>query len=93
MKYQINKGYVSQKIDKQTVIFDGENSILYTFNETASLVFALLKKGLSDKEIIQRIVGDYEVNPENAQADFKKLLSDLIAKKIVVPSSKSSDRK
>lgn len=93
MKYQLNKGYVTQRIDKQTVIFDGESSILYTFNETASFVFALIKKGLSDKEIIQKIVSVYEVSPETARADFVKLLGELIAKNIVVPYSRSSEQK
>mgnify|MGYP001057398700 CR=1 FL=1 len=34
--YQIQKGLNQQKIDKETVIFDAEESVLYTLNETAA---------------------------------------------------------
>ena len=39
---QIQKGLIIQKIDKETVIFDAEESVLYTLNETASEIFRLL---------------------------------------------------
>ena len=34
-KFKINKGFITQKMDDKTVIFDGEESMLYSFNETA----------------------------------------------------------
>jgi hypothetical protein len=47
--YQIQKGLIIQKLDKETVIFDAEKSLLYTLNETAAEIFRMLKKSL-DKE-------------------------------------------
>jgi hypothetical protein len=47
--YQIQKGLIIQKIDKQTVIFDAEESVLYTLNETAAEIFKMIKKGLKFK--------------------------------------------
>ena len=38
--HQIQKGLIIQKLDKETVIFDAEESALYTLNETAAEIFA-----------------------------------------------------
>lgn len=85
MKYKINKGLITQKLDDKTVIFDSEKSILFTFNETASYIFKNLKKGLSDEKIITKIVQRYSVSLEKAKKDLKTLLSDLKKKKIILP--------
>jgi hypothetical protein len=34
--YQLQKGLIIQKIDKETVIFDAEESVLYSLNETTA---------------------------------------------------------
>jgi len=47
--YQIQKGLIIQKIDKETVIFDAEESVLYTLNETAAEIFKMIEKGLKFK--------------------------------------------
>jgi len=83
MKYKINKGLITQKLDDKTVIFDGEESILYTFNETASEIFRLLKKNLEEKEIIGKIAKKYSIKKERVEKDFTELISDLKKKKIV----------
>ena len=88
MKYKINKGLITQKLDNKTVIFDGEESILYTFNETASEIFRLLKKNLEEKEIIGKIAKKYSIKKERVEKDFTELISDLKKKKIITGSEK-----
>lgn len=82
-KYKINKGFIVQKLDDKTVIFDGEKSSLYTFNETASFIFQKLKKGLNDKETIERVVKKYNSKKEKVRKDYEELISDLKKKKII----------
>ncbi|NMB57429.1 PqqD family protein [Candidatus Beckwithbacteria bacterium] len=88
MKYKINKGFIVQKLDNKTVIFDGEESVLYTFNETASEIFKLLKKNLNEKEIVKKIAKKYQIKTERAKKDFNDLVSDLKRKKILSSSDK-----
>jgi len=83
MKYRINKGFIVQKLDSKTVIFDGEESVLYTFNQTASEIFKLIKKGLEEKEIVEKIVKKYRVKGEKAEKDLNDLIFDLKKKKII----------
>ncbi len=88
MKYKINKGIISQKLDEKMVIFDGEESVLYTFNETASFIFQKLKRGWPEEKIIDSLVKKYQVKEERVRKDFKELVDDLKRKKIIIRSEK-----
>ena len=88
--YQIQKGLIIQKIDKETVIFDAEESVLYTLNETASEIFRLLKKGLKEEEIVERIVKKYEVRKERVENDVRELFKELEKRKILVLKNKTT---
>ncbi len=92
MRYSINKGVIVQKMGNKTVIFDGEASVLYTFNETASFIFQKLKLGWELAEIEAAMVKRYGISPEKARADLSALLGDLSAKKIVLPASRTTTR-
>jgi len=83
MKYKLNKGYITQKLDNKTVLFDGDNSILYTFNETASYIFGKMKLGWEKEKIIEQMIKKYNINKTKVENDFDELLSDLKKKKII----------
>ena len=88
--YQIQKGLIIQKIDKETVVFDAEESVLYTLNETASEIFRLLKKGLKKEEIVERIVKKYDVRKERVEKDVRELFKELEKRKILVLKNKTT---
>lgn len=82
-KIKIQKGLIVQKIDNQTLIFDADQSILYTLNETASLIFDKLKKNWNKEKIINYMLKKFEVKKERLEKDFHQLLKDLKDKKII----------
>jgi len=82
-KYKINKGFIVQKLDDKTVIFDGEESVLYTFNETASFIFQKLKLGWDKEKIIEDLIKKYQIKEKRAEKDVNDLISDLLKKKII----------
>lgn len=83
LKYKINKGYIVQKLDDKTVIFDGEDSVLYTFNESSSYIFSKLKTGMKNTDIINLMVKRYKITLTRAKKDFQNLIADLLKKKII----------
>lgn len=83
MKYKINKGFVSQKLNSKMVIFDGETSLLYTFNETASFIFQKIKRGVDRKKILEALVEKYDVGKTKATEDLNDLIKSLLKKKII----------
>ena len=82
-KYKINKGFITQKLDDKTAIFDGEESLRYTFNETASFIFQKLKIGWEEERIVGVLAKKYGIKPKKAQDDLNGLLKDLLRKKII----------
>lgn len=82
-QYKLNKGFIVQKLDDKTVIFDGEESVLYTFNESASYIFQKIKSGWEKERIIASLIKKYGINEKKAQSDLNDLLNDLRKKKII----------
>ncbi len=82
-KVKINKGFITQKMGEKMTIFDAEESVLYTFNETASYIFSKIKLGWEKQRIIDRMVEKYKIKEKKAQEDLKNLLKDLRRKKII----------
>lgn len=80
---KVNKGIIVQKTGKKTTIFDGEKSVLYTFNATASFIFGRIKKGQEASEIIEAVIQKYNVEKDVARRDYKNLVTELQRKKIV----------
>lgn len=83
MKYQLNKGFIFQKLGNKITIFDGEDSVLYTFNEIASYIFGKLKLGLEKERIKELLLKKYAVQEEEARKDLDNLVKDLLDKKII----------
>jgi len=82
-KYKINKGLITQKLGKETVIFDADKSVLFTFNETASYIFAKLKSGWEKDKIVAAMLKRYHVKEARAEKDFEELVLKLLKKKII----------
>lgn len=82
-KYKIKKGLITQKSEGITTIFDGEKSVLYRLNFTASFIFAQIKKGLSEKQIANLISEKYSISEIKAKNDTEEYIKDLKLKKII----------
>lgn len=85
-KYKITKGNITQTIGNKITIFDGDNSVLYTLNETASFIFKKIKNRHDMNDITKALINRYAVDPNEAEKDVNKLISDLISKKIIEPA-------
>jgi 6-pyruvoyl-tetrahydropterin synthase len=82
--FKFQKGLIIQKLDNQTVIFDADESVLYTLNETAAIIFDKLKKKWDKEKIINFMLKKYDVKKERLEKDFDQLIEDLKKKKIIV---------
>lgn len=84
MKYKINEGFISQKIGKKITIFDADKSILYSLNETSSFIFDKLKKGLTEKQILDSLLSNYLVKENDVKIDLKRNIQDLLKRGILI---------
>ena len=82
-KYKINKANVVQILSNRSIIFDGEKSLLYTFNETASFIIQRIKSGWDENKISIAIARKYNLTVEKAQEDVKKMIKELMRYRII----------
>lgn len=83
MKYKVNKGFIIQKVGDKPTIFDGEKSVLYTFNKTAFVVFEKIKLGWDEEKIIQYFVKIYSVNKKIAEKDIEEIIKNFLKEGII----------
>lgn len=82
-RYSIKKGYIIQKTKGKTVIFDGEESLIITLNETGSLIFDELKKRSNVTQIAEKISKKYDIDETKAINDTKEFIKELLEKQIL----------
>ena len=83
MKYKINKGFIVQKVGDKSTIFDGEESVLYTFNKTGAAIFEKIKFGWDKDKIVSFLSKTYSINLKKAEEDFDEFMTELIKSKII----------
>lgn len=52
---------------------------LYTLNETAAFIWDSITPGITEEELVTRLVEKYEVSEESAQQDVRRVLERLKA--------------
>ena len=83
MKYKINKGFIIQKVGNKQTIFDGEESALYTFNKTGSIIFEKIKLGWDKDKVVNFLSSTYSISIDEAEADFEEFINELLKSKII----------
>ena len=83
-KYNVQRKFITQKIGDKITIFDGEESLLYTFSKTATFIFEKIKQGLSEEKIIELLVKEYSIKKERAEKDLKEFIGKLKKRKVIV---------
>jgi PqqD family protein of HPr-rel-A system len=58
-------------------IFDPATGSSYTLNETAALMFQLLKEGKSEEELLQSLMAEYDVDLKTLEFDLFDFLNQL----------------
>ncbi len=86
-KYRVKQGYITQKIGGKTTLFSGEDSVLFTLNETAGYIFNCIKLHWSIEKIVNGLTKEYHVSKETAKKDVVSLLQTLQKKGIIEKAS------
>ena len=79
---KIKDGFILRKVGTQDVVaatgkasenFNG----MMRLNESGAFAFRLLQKGITEEELVNRIVAEYDVREEAAHADVNRFLARL----------------
>lgn len=85
--YILQKGFITQKIKEKLTIFSGEESLLYTLNDSAGYIFQGIKLGWSEEKIIDGLVKRYGIEKEQAVVDMQQCIASLEKHNIIQKTS------
>ncbi|PKN72406.1 MAG: HPr-rel-A system PqqD family protein [Candidatus Cloacimonetes bacterium HGW-Cloacimonetes-3] len=70
-------------VNKNGFIFDPENGISYTVNDTGLFILRHLQKGVEQEELLNLLTEEYEVSKEHVRSDMEHYMAMLKALHLV----------
>ncbi|VVA43777.1 conserved hypothetical protein [Candidatus Roizmanbacteria bacterium] len=89
----IKKDFVIDKINKEITIFNVDNSMFYSFNESGSYILEAIKKGFNEERIARILSKKYDISKKQAEKDVNDFLKQLSKNKIISFSRQKKARK
>ena len=83
--YKIDSNIIWRDVDGVVYILQPEREEIHALNETGTLIWKLMSKGYSLKQIQQRFVSLYNVSSQEAQSDIQEFVDRYIREKFFVP--------
>jgi hypothetical protein len=83
-KFILNNCVFIQKLNNSTVLFDSNNSLLFTLNDTASFILTKLLKQESPMDILIKLEKKYDIDKSNAKKDLDYFIKDLKKKELIL---------
>ena len=83
-RYKEHDSYVHRKVADETILVPVRSNVadlecIYSLNETASRVWELLDGKRTVGEVLQVILDEFEVEPDEAEADLLEIMTQLLA--------------
>jgi hypothetical protein len=72
------------QIDGEVVMLSIENSEYYGMDKVGSRIWELLEKPMSFKELIDKLMDEYEVSEEQCKEDALLFLNKLVDKNLIL---------
>ncbi len=75
---------VACEVGEEAVILHLDDGIYYGLNEVGARIWQLVQEPRTVSEIVDAIVAEYDVAPEQCRVDVRDLLGELLERKLVV---------
>ena len=76
-------GLMWRDIDREVIILDIENDSYYSLNETGTLVWKMLEKGINVEGIFAALAKEYALSLKNAEKDVNSIIEKLKEEKLI----------
>ncbi len=83
MTVTANRDHLVAELSGETVILHVEKGMYYGLNKLGTRVWSLIQEPRTIDELVQTILSEYEVEPEQAERDLVALVNDLAVNGLV----------
>ncbi len=75
---KLKNSVVVTRLGNDWVVYDGEEEMLYEFNEVGGKILNLIQEGVGKMdEIVEEIVKEFEVSESQAEEDVREFLEKM----------------
>lgn len=78
-----NEGLTWQTVGEELVVLDLEGSVYLKLNGTARFLWERMAEGADEPQLVQELVGAYDVDHSLATADVAAFLDDLRTRQLL----------
>lgn len=82
-KYFIPKEIISSEVDENFYLLNMNTGKYIKLNPSAKFIYEKIEKNMSDFEIIDSIVNEFDINIDDARKDYQNFIREGISLKII----------
>ena len=82
--FKLNEDIAFKEVDGNLVLLNLTSGFYYSLNETATLIYRLLRKNKSRSEILQELCTAYGVSEDTARRDLEDCLESLVREQVLL---------
>ena len=75
-----------RKVENEAVVLDLNSSDYFSLNETGLLIWEKIGEGSTLEGLAEAVASEYDVEAKAAKADVKKLVDELVKRKLIEPA-------
>ncbi|MFA0833866.1 MAG: PqqD family peptide modification chaperone [Methanobacterium formicicum] len=79
----VSKDVVSCDLGGETAMLDMKEGIYYGLNEMGTIIWEFIQEPVTLQEIVDKILGEYEVDEETCFADLVELIEQMVKNRLV----------
>ena len=85
--FKINPEISIKKIADEIFMYNRQQSLIHSFNETGALILESIQNQLDTEQICQKISSEYEIDAKTATEDTLQFIEILLQQKIIQKAS------
>ncbi|AFZ34364.1 hypothetical protein Sta7437_0773 [Stanieria cyanosphaera PCC 7437] len=83
VSYQVSSEQLHSEVGSEAVILDLKSGVYFGLNETGNQIWQWLQEPKTESEIIDLVLAEYDVTPEQGAIDVKNLLQEMLEAGII----------
>ena len=84
IKYSFNENIKYRDLGEMLMAYNTDNGDTYEFNEIGGEIFKYLVKEIEFKDIIQKLLDEYNVQEDDIKEDIEEIFDRMIELKIII---------